>query len=438
MIGFYIYSDITLPYLCPFPTTSPFPLHPTFTSWLCTSLFLLKTARHILALINCSASPIPQHIVNTRFNNCPTQSDATLIMDVIDINTSSPNNGGPNVSRQLTPPDSPLPSIHAVLGSSKIHTRKMALDFIAPSNDSSNGRPTLPGLDCLSAAAALHRGSRPSTPLELPVLASHWTPPKSKGPKMNMPFNTPEQYEYRTSTNLSSPPEQYEYRASTNLPSPVWSSNSDLSDCQVYHLDPPLPQQSMLPPSSHSNMVSIPGPRSRSMTYLPTPPRNQANRLQKRSIQHHTESKLYTSSETMSSAHPARAERFPYDPEERYAIIHLRGLKNLKYEDTLLRFNFLFPPGQPRRCRNAVAKGLPPTYTPRNIQGLQCRWYRIRDEENLPKLRGSGVGGDRGRVEEVLGLMEREGEMGRGFAELVNTIAEMGNERLPRLPRMSI
>jgi hypothetical protein len=41
-------------------------------------------------------------------------------------------------------------------------------------------------------------------------------------------------------------------------------------------------------------------------------------------------------------------------------------------------------------------------------------------------------------VEDVLGLMEREGEMGHRFAELVTTIAEIGNERLPPHTRMSI
>jgi hypothetical protein len=362
-------------------------------------------------------------------------------MDVIYINNSSlsPKYGGPDGSRQLTPPDSPLPSIHSVLGSSKTRTRKMALDFIAPSNDPNNNRPTLPGLDCLSAAAALRRGSRPSTPLELPVLTSHYSPPAPRYLQKDSSFNAPENYVYRIATNPPSPPVQHEYRSNTNLPSPVWSSsNSDLSDSQIYHLDPPFQPQSTLLPPFHSTMVPMSEPRSRSMAYLSTPPQIQVNRLQKRPIKHHADNKLYTSSGAMSSTHPARAERFPYDPEERYAIIHLRGLKNLKYEDTLLRFNYLFPPGKPRRCRNAVAKGLPPTYTSRNIQGLQCRWYRIRDEENLPKLRSSGVGGDRSRVEDVLGLMEREGEMGHRFAELVTTIAEIGNERLPPHTRMSI
>jgi hypothetical protein len=338
-------------------------------------------------------------------------------------------------SRQLTPPDSPLPSIRTMLGGGPDQTRKMALDFIAPSNrsdtpDSNNGKPTIPGLDCLSAAAALHRGSRPSTPLDLPVLTSHWIPQESKCLTVETPYNSPEQYAQEP--NPRSLP-------MADLPSPVWSSNSDHSlDSQLYHMDHPFPHSTVMPPPHYTRMLTMSEPRPKNLSYdsyLPTPPRIQVSRMQKRAIQHHAENKLYTSC-APSNTHPARAERFPYDPEERYAIIHLRGLKNLKYEDTLLRFNFLFPPGTPRRCRSAVAKGLPPTYTPRNIQGLQCRWYRIRDEENLPKLRSSGVGGDRSRVEEVLGMMEREGEMGRGFAGLVNTVAEVGNERLPRMARM--
>ncbi|QDS74685.1 hypothetical protein FKW77_000283 [Venturia effusa] len=342
--------------------------------------------------------------------------------------------------RQLTPPDSPLPSIHAVLGSNQTHTRKMALDFIAPSNDSNSDRPTLPGLDCLSAAAALHRGSRPSTPKELPIMTPQYSPPEPRVLQMETPYNTSEGYDYRSPVNLPSPPEQHDYRIS-RLPSPVWSSsNSDLSDSQVYHMDPTFPQQSMLPPPVHTHMPPLFEQKPRSMTYHCRPPHISASRLHRRSIQHHAENKLYTSSGAMShNNQSARAERFPYDDEERYAIIHLRGLKTLKYEDVLIRFNYLFPPGQARRCRSSGdMKGLPKSYPPRNIQGLQCRWYRIRDEENLPKLRHEGRGGDRVRVEDVLDLMKVERDLSVGFADTVHAIAETPNEMLPRNLRLTM
>lgn len=383
---------------------------------------------------------IPQHIVKS-FNGCPTLRHfilAMVLMYTANSNSSS-KYGSPHGNRQLTPPDSPLPSIHAVLSSSKPHTRKMALDFIAPCNDSSSDRPILPGLDCLSAAAALHRGSRPSTPLELPVMTSHYSPSEPRILQMETPYNTLESYDYRSPMNQPSPPEQHDYRTS-NLPSPAWSSsNSDLSDSQIYHIDSPFPHQSMLPPPVHANMLPLFESRSRGMAYHNTPPLTSVNRLKRRSIQHHAENKLYTSSGSMNNNQPARAERFPYDDEERYAIIHLRGLKTLKYEDVLIRFNYLFPPGRLRRCRSSGdMKGLPKYYPPRNIQGLQCRWYRIRDEENLPKLRNEGRGENRVRVDDVLDLMKVERELGAGFADKVHAIAEMPNEMLPRNPRTSI
>lgn len=365
--------------------------------------------------------------------------DATLTMDTTYSNKSdsSPRCGRPNGSRQLTPPDSPLPSIHAVLGGSKTHTRKMALDFIAPSIDTSKDRPILPGLECLSAAAALHGGSRPSTPLKFPIRACHYSPHVQKGIHKELRYTAQENHDFRIPLTVSSPPVQYEYR--TNLPSPVWSSsNSDYSDSQMYTLDPLFRHQSMLPPF-HPGMMPMPEPRSRSMTYTRTP-HVQNNRLQKRSIQHHAENKLYISPEDTDVPNKSRDERFTYDDEERYAILYLRGLKNLKYDDVLVRFNFLFPAGRARRCRSTLTdRGFPDTYKKRNVQGIQCRWYRIRDEEGLAKLRAAAVGSDRKKVEAILGVMRMERDLGTGFASRVSVIAEMPNETLSRhQPRTGI
>jgi hypothetical protein len=89
----------------------------------------------------------------------------------------------------------------------------------------------------------------------------------------------------------------------------------------------------------------------------------------------------------------ARGERYPYDPEERFALIYWRretGEKKLEWKDCEARFAVLFPPGAPRRWQptdSAQARGLPTTYPERNIQGLQCRFYRIRTEEKMPQTR---------------------------------------------------
>lgn len=432
---------LTHPFYQPFSTHNPF-LHPQIlTSWPSTLLLVprLQIAFSFSGSILCSALPFTTYRHQSRRHPNFRHIIFTMVLIYKTNSDSSSEYESPNGNRQLTPPDSPLPSIHAVLGSSQTHTRKMALDFIAPSNEPSSDRPTLPGLDCLSAAAALHRGSRPSTPMDLPAMTSHYSPPAPRVLQIETPYRASEGYEYRSPISYPSPPEQHDYRIS-NLPSPVWSSsNSDLSDSQIYHIEPPFPHQSMLPPPLHANMLPPFELRPRGMTYQHSPPHIPINRLQRRSILHHVENKLYTSPVSMSNNQPARKERFPYDDEERYAIIHLRGLKTLKYEDVLIRFHYLFPPGRLRRCRSSGdMKGLPKEYPPRNVQGLQCRWYRIRDEENLPKLRNEGRGGDRVRVEDVLDLMKMERELGVGFADKVHAIAEMPNEMLPRHIRRSI
>ena len=162
-----------------------------------------------------------------------------------------------------------------------------------------------------------------------------------------------------------------------------------------------------------------------------------------------------------------REDRHPYDAEEKYAIIYLRVIKHLRWDDVLLRFHTLFPPGRPRRCTvssspfsgagaaaavaaanttadssdssgpggaastaaaaaaaASVHSNLPPVYTRRNVQGLQCRWYRIRDEEGLVKLRGSWsmcVGAVGRKEKKVLEEMERAGVVGEKFLSMLRT-----------------
>ena len=82
-----------------------------------------------------------------------------------------------------------------------------------------------------------------------------------------------------------------------------------------------------------------------------------------------------------------REDRYPYDDDERYALIYLRSLTGLKWDDVVYSFAQIFPPGTPRRCSNDSAKGCPKLYARRCMQGLQCRYYRIRDEEALEPLR---------------------------------------------------
>lgn len=258
----------------------------------------------------------------------------------------------------------------------------MALDFIAPGNCSTSTGLAIPGgrsLEFLSAAASIHRGSRPVTPY-----SSH--EPSSN---FKTPFNSPEldQTKY---FGAESP--------ITSLPSPTWTVSGD----------PPQPHIKREASSAFYSDQSSDLDGFSSSSERPS-------KFQKRSRNSLPE---FTPS--------ARTERHAYDPEERYAIIYLRSVKDLKWEDVLRRFTILFPPATLRRCRSAVARGLPHIYQTRNVQGLQCRWYRIREEESLPQLRrDQQVEGGGSAEREVLDRIVRAGLLSKGFIKMVDAVGDI-------------
>lgn len=80
-------------------------------------------------------------------------------------------------------------------------------------------------------------------------------------------------------------------------------------------------------------------------------------------------------------------DRHSYDDEERYAILYLRIVRGQKWAEILRLFNVLFPPGAPRRQAD---KGLTKTYPQRAKGGLECRYYRLRQDLNIQALRSVG------------------------------------------------
>jgi hypothetical protein len=294
-------------------------------------------------------------------------------------------------TRQLTPPDSPLPSLRTVLefcnqgGSSK----RMSLDFIAPGC-------RLPQTSTSSSAIrSSSTRSSPSAASELAPVRRVEVSILNKGePCSNTPAS---KSAYTRSHNGHNP--------ISGLPSPVWSSCSDMS------LPQPSTFQQMQKSDNHyrqHDQCQLLQPRSRSPGYTYTPPPQPS--LSK-------PTRLNRRPGTSRSQSPPRPDRYTYDSEEIYAIIHLRAVLGLKWKDVLKEFSRLFPVGQQRRCKINSAPGLPPTYHARDVQGLQCRWYRLRDEENLrPLRRGKMVEETVGDVEaQVLERMAREGWCGEEF-----------------------
>ena len=77
-------------------------------------------------------------------------------------------------------------------------------------------------------------------------------------------------------------------------------------------------------------------------------------------------------------------DRNTYDDEEKFAILYLKIMRDDRWSDTLAHFHALFPPGALRRQRG---KGLTQRYDERKIGGLECRYYRLRDEAGMDQLR---------------------------------------------------
>lgn len=98
-----------------------------------------------------------------------------------------------------------------------------------------------------------------------------------------------------------------------------------------------------------------------------------------------------SSSRSSSPPLPRRLERHEYDPEERFAVVYLRlNMKINAWKDLEEAFDVMFPPGKARRPSAPPApqnKALPRTYPKRTIGGLECRYYRIRKDEGMSKVR---------------------------------------------------
>jgi hypothetical protein len=135
-----------------------------------------------------------------------------------------------------------------------------------------------------------------------------------------------------------------------------------------------------------------------------------------------------------------RKDRHPYDDDERWAMLYLRVISETNWDDVVRKFAQVFPPGTPRRCTNDSAKPCPETYVKRCTQGLQCRYYRVRDEEGLRQLRDGGLlpgwsaGGrrrmtkeqDREMVGMVCEQMVRKGRVGRETIDRVRLALGQG------------
>jgi hypothetical protein len=316
---------------------------------------------------------------------------------------------GPGGIRQLTPPDSPLPPLRNVLGSSSQDntTGKMSLDFIAPGSRSSQS-PTSPSSTCsTSSRSSLSGASEVSSFCLSEVVQLHKKEPS------------------HTTLNTTNSSRSCKAQSPTpGLPSPAWSSCSEPR--QHLRSSSHNPKQ-RLTHHGHQSQRAQQYQHLRSAIYAYSTPRLLSpSKISKLDRHSHSHGQSPIKRPQTPTAAP-RAERHPYDSEERYAIIHLRAVLGLKWEDVLKEFSRLFPIGQPRRCKINLAPGMPQTYQARNVQGLQCRWYRIREEEGLRPLRRgemveAGAGSDEAMV---LDRMADEGVCGEPFLDEFRSVSRL-------------
>ena len=105
---------------------------------------------------------------------------------------------------------------------------------------------------------------------------------------------------------------------------------------------------------------------------------------------------LPTAASAVAAVRPDRPE---YDNEELFAVVYLRiRTPHSQWKDHKAAFDRLFPPGSARRPGSPAPEGkqLPARYPTRTVGGLECRYYRIRDDRGMRKVREnrrSGGGG---------------------------------------------
>lgn len=94
-------------------------------------------------------------------------------------------------------------------------------------------------------------------------------------------------------------------------------------------------------------------------------------------------------------------DRYNYDDEEKYAILYFRIERAEKWSDILRNFEELFPPG---RSRRKPGKALTELYVERRKGGLECRYYRLREDHGFRPLRSPDhdVNDDRVQLARVL------------------------------------
>lgn len=319
--------------------------------------------------------------------NPPCHPTARIELD--DSSSPACSAGTESMDWHSTPPDSPQSTIrkapHATLPSINSGLARMSLDFITESVPSQSAVPT-PSSLARNSPEEDTPTSIPRVPLQLPGIESLQL-------------------------------------VTTNNPTlPNWSTSNNI----LLFIPPNAPSTNLS--RRHRRERSSPiFSRQRLQILVP-------NRVPARPTRHHT-----------TRGQSQREDRHPYDPEEIYAMMCLRDGGDRRWADVLECFHRLFPIGQPRRfkvstgARTGAAQhgNLPPVYTNRNIQGLQCRWYRVRERHGLPKLRAGESNKDpaaRRREEKpILDEMERSGELSEAFLRMVKDIGKGSKKALAKL-----
>jgi hypothetical protein len=175
---------------------------------------------------------------------------------------------------------------------------------------------------------------------------------------------------------------------------------------------------------------------------------------------------------TTPTIHHRTSERPEYDPEELFSIAYLRLSKPgaVPWKEVKTAFQLLFPPDTLRRITSnssgsrsssSSAKNLLPTYSERDVGGLECRYYRIRTQERMGTVRKHRRNSDcvtdlerdalrnmqrelvkewvknlDGRMKAEYGLVLRSGESAKGLMERAVRIYENKSEFWGMLQRV--
>ncbi|KAF2100814.1 hypothetical protein NA57DRAFT_54887 [Rhizodiscina lignyota] len=112
-------------------------------------------------------------------------------------------------------------------------------------------------------------------------------------------------------------------------------------------------------------------------------------------------------------------DRHNYDEEEKFAILWLRIVREEKWTEVLRHFHILFPPDVPRR---QAGKGLTARYFRRRKGGLECRYYRLREDLYMKPLRS--VEYDSANDRAVLARMHQTAGLSNDFLERLRLLGD--------------